>query len=729
MNSNGKIEDKKNEITKNITSLLSENPNEDFLTKLDELYKNKFQQTLSIELIKLTLPDFYKKLIVLTSPSNVENDENSFLEQMTTSGIIPNDFLYSPNPLTFTNEAFVAFISNIDEQNQLIYIRSDNDTEYMEQLTNNLQIYYSHSISEQFIVKQVNVHHAYVGKYEDIYHRLFIDEIHDSTYVINYVDIGLRKQIQKDCIQLKSLLNCFAEYPCLTIACRLHGIEFLLHNYQLPQSTFHRLKYLCRGGPFNIYPHNEIHEVLNVVIRDLDDQCLNDLLVKEGLAFSFPMNNHQNTNINVNHALDDYDQDELNASTMQLSVPDNDYEIIDYSLTSINSKQNENQIQKQPVKSNNHSNRRLNSSTNNVNSPNRNRKNLQITISSDQQRHVQLAFTNLGRRNRRENKTTKKQDDFADWMCSLSSDESLWSNETYRKALLTYLGRIYDQGAHMYRVFTQVIQNVGEADDLDILYRLIEETKHKDEARMSIGKWEDKSRITRRINDLKVIFEFNPKSSSQNRIFDVFPLNLTEIINCEKIKSYFDLGCGDGMITSAIGEYLHLNKENILGGDVFKGQLDKISFVQIDANQSKIDLPNNRVDLVTSFVTFHHISEIDKTVKEIGRILRPGGYLILREHDCDNSRSLPTKYLHFVHAIMMISRVGEFANISDEQNKENLDWKEQKSEILQYTKTIRYQLCQQWHDKLSNFGFSPLATLFYRGNNPQRLFYSIYQKQ
>ena len=65
-------------------------------------------------------------------------------------------------------------------------------------------------------------------------------------------------------------------------------------------------------------------------------------------------------------------------------------------------------------------------------------------------------------------------------MCSSSPDESLWSNETHRKALLAYLGRIYNQGAHMYRVFTQVMQNVREGDELDILYRLIEETKQKD---------------------------------------------------------------------------------------------------------------------------------------------------------------------------------------------------------------------------------------------------------
>jgi hypothetical protein len=56
------------------------------------------------------------------------------------------------------------------------------------------------------------------------------------------------------------------------------------------------------------------------------------------------------------------------------------------------------------------------------------------------------------------------------------------------------------------------------------------------------------------------------------------------------IKAYFDLGCGDGLITAGIGAYLGLSKENILGGDVFEGQVKEITFVKVDEKQSNITL-------------------------------------------------------------------------------------------------------------------------------------------
>jgi ubiquinone/menaquinone biosynthesis C-methylase UbiE len=150
----------------------------------------------------------------------------------------------------------------------------------------------------------------------------------------------------------------------------------------------------------------------------------------------------------------------------------------------------------------------------------------------------------------------------------------------------------------------------------------------------------------------------------------------------------------------------------------------------------------NHVDLITSFVTFHHISQITKTVTELARILRPGGYLILREHDCKNEHSLSAKYLNFVHAIMMIARVGEFADSPTNPNSENQHvlskdykhnkngWTEQKSNIIEYTKSIHYRTCNEWQHELGNVGFQLLATLYYGANgssNPQKLFYAVYQ--
>ena len=155
-----------------------------------------------------------------------------------------------------------------------------------------------------------------------------------------------------------------------------------------------------------------------------------------------------------------------------------------------------------------------------------------------------------------------------------------------------------------------------------------------------------------------------------------------------------------------------------------------------------IYLGNNRVDLITSFVTFHHVAQLKKTLTELTRILRRGGYLILREHDCKNDRSLSAKYLNFVHAIMMIAGVGEFADCQKDynnghqhdanqngQNNKN-SWIEEKLRIIEYTKSISYRTCDEWRQELENVGFRHCATLYYGANgsdNPQRLFYAVYQ--
>ncbi|CAF1564454.1 unnamed protein product, partial [Adineta steineri] len=80
----------------------------------------------------------------------------------------------------------------------------------------------------------------------------------------------------------------------------------------------------------------------------------------------------------------------------------------------------------------------------------------------------------------------------------------------------------------------------------------------------------------------------------------------------DSIKSYFDLGCGNGLITAQIGKYFNLSKENIFGGDVFNSNNPQITFVSIDENQSTIDLGDQSVHLITCLVTLHHIPNIEK---------------------------------------------------------------------------------------------------------------------
>ncbi|CAF3605901.1 unnamed protein product [Rotaria sp. Silwood1] len=242
---------------------------------------------------------------------------------------------------------------------------------------------------------------------------------------------------------------------------------------------------------------------------------------------------------------------------------------------------------------------------------------------------------------------------------------------------------------------------------------------------MSLDKWEDNSRINRRLKDLQAIFEFNGDNKSSNHPFRVTPTGLQQIIDRQKIKSYFDFKCGDGTITAGIGAYLGLIKEKIFGGDVYEVQNNAITFVKVNENQSTINLPSNHVDLITSFVTFHHISQIKQTLTELVRILRPGGYLILGEHDCKNEYSLSAKYLNFVHAIMMIARVGEFADSPNDHDRKNQhvlnndyeddtdSWTKQKSRIIEYIKSIYYRTCDELQQQFESVGFHLCATFYY----------------
>jgi hypothetical protein len=90
---------------------------------------------------------------------------------------------------------------------------------------------------------------------------------------------------------------------------------------------------------------------------------------------------------------------------------------------------------------------------------------------------------------------------------------------------------------------------------------------------------------------------------------------------------------------------------------------------------------------------------------------------------------------------MMITGVGEFANspinhnsknqnVSDDYENDTDSWTEQKSRIIDYTKTIHYRTCDEWQQELRSVGFHLRATLHYGvdgSSNPQKLFYGVYQ--
>jgi SAM-dependent methyltransferase len=94
-----------------------------------------------------------------------------------------------------------------------------------------------------------------------------------------------------------------------------------------------------------------------------------------------------------------------------------------------------------------------------------------------------------------------------------------------------------------------------------------------------------------------------------------------------------DLGCGDGRFV----EMLLDDGVNVLGVDIAEARpsiaaraqkrpaLDLMSRIVFFEDPERIPLADNSVDVVVSNTVFEHILTLSSTVRELARILRPGG--------------------------------------------------------------------------------------------------------
>lgn len=101
---------------------------------------------------------------------------------------------------------------------------------------------------------------------------------------------------------------------------------------------------------------------------------------------------------------------------------------------------------------------------------------------------------------------------------------------------------------------------------------------------------------------------------------------------------YLDIGCGDGGKTSMFGKSLGFNNKNIYGTDIeewgsyLKNRSLPFDFKFILKN-GELDYKDKSFNVVTSFLTLHHIEKLDLILNEIYRILKKDGIFVIIEHD------------------------------------------------------------------------------------------------
>lgn len=137
----------------------------------------------------------------------------------------------------------------------------------------------------------------------------------------------------------------------------------------------------------------------------------------------------------------------------------------------------------------------------------------------------------------------------------------------------------------------------------------------------------------------KNFIHIDDRDRGANRASDVYSL----LEDPTQINNYLDIGAGDCKITKAVANKLGVDYSNTYAIDIDKwsNKINKdfeheINF--IDASTSKIcnskyNLGQGKFDLITLFQTLHHINDMNNVIKEVYRLLKPGGVCIIREHD------------------------------------------------------------------------------------------------
>ncbi len=202
---------------------------------------------------------------------------------------------------------------------------------------------------------------------------------------------------------------------------------------------------------------------------------------------------------------------------------------------------------------------------------------------------------------------------------------------------------------------------------------------------------------------LSTLKKLPPKQQSESRSTERIS-NITNMLNNLDFvpESIIDLGAGSGDITIALKDYYGLSTDKVFAIDQKLPSITEVTaLTYVD---EKIPLPDNSIYFVVMFVVLHHIPHdirID-ILDEISRILIPGGYVFIREHDDDTTKSFYV-FIDLIHIFWYLS------------SNETAD------PLYLMTRTETQQLFE-------NAGFQSVGFNKYSDPNPQRLYHELYRK-
>ena len=138
------------------------------------------------------------------------------------------------------------------------------------------------------------------------------------------------------------------------------------------------------------------------------------------------------------------------------------------------------------------------------------------------------------------------------------------------------------------------------------------------------------------IDTLDIIFVNSALKRFMQKYFEmlVFKRFLKKYEIQFKSKKILEAGCGSGFGLQLIQQEFH--PSSLVGFDILPEQILKAKKRNLSAKISigdvtDIKYPAMIFDVVFVFTVLHHVPEYPKALKEISRVLKPGGYLLIDE--------------------------------------------------------------------------------------------------
>jgi len=115
-------------------------------------------------------------------------------------------------------------------------------------------------------------------------------------------------------------------------------------------------------------------------------------------------------------------------------------------------------------------------------------------------------------------------------------------------------------------------------------------------------------------------------------------------VDKKNIQTVLDLGCGTGRFVEPLRNFFNAfvygvdPSEKMLSEAKANTKSENVSYLKGSAEQ--IPLPDNTIDLIFLSMTYHHLRDVKKAVLEMKRVLKPGGYVVIRNATKEDIKQL-----------------------------------------------------------------------------------------